>query len=223
MGLSAWRLNRSRLKELGQVFLDFIFPRYCQNCERLLKKQEWLFCESCSEKLPRNEAIVFSKNELFFPLKTPFLYEEPLKNAIKALKYQEDIYLIREMGRFFSKFLTLPASFIVCPVPLHPKRLAQRGFNQSLFLAREIFGPNVVKELLVRHKNTRPQAGLSRKEREKNIKEAFRVINPEQVAGKRILLFDDVLTTGATLAECARVLLKAGASQIEVATLTRRG
>ncbi len=212
------------LKKLTNSLLDLIFPRYCFLCKKLLETNENLFCKSCAEKLPRNEVGFLSKDELFLPLKTPFLYEEPLKRAIKALKYKESVHLIREMGRFFRKeFLPLPEEFVVCPVPLHPKRLAQRGFNQTLFLAREIFGQNAVKELLIRHKNTRPLAGLTRQARVKNIKGAFKVTDFALVEGKKILLFDDVLTTGATLAECARVLLKAGAAKIEVATLARRG
>ncbi|MFN3476411.1 MAG: ComF family protein, partial [Candidatus Methylomirabilales bacterium] len=111
------------------------------------------------------------------------------------------------------------------PVPLSPEREKERGFNQSLVLAEALgrrFDVPVERKALVRVRPTRPQEG-NRKAREENVRGAFAVIRPERIAGKRILLIDDVYTTGATVNECAKVLMKAGAQEVAVYTLARIG
>jgi ComF family protein len=117
---------------------------------------------------------------------------------------------------------------VLVPVPLHPKRLRKRGFNQSLLLAREFSQrkgapgvPLVLPRALVRARSTATQAGLSLSEREANIKGAFVVVSPGKIKGMRLLLVDDVLTTGATARACARALMDAGALRVDVLTLAR--
>jgi ComF family protein len=119
----------------------------------------------------------------------------------------------------------LPALDLVVPVPLHPKRLRQRGFNQSGLLAGE-FGRKLkvpVSFDIIRRKNqTQPQTRLNRAERLKNVKGAFEVTDAKRARGRRILLVDDVFTTGTTLSECARTLKKkGGASEVHAITVTR--
>ncbi|WP_456370098.1 ComF family protein [Thermodesulfatator atlanticus] len=109
------------------------------------------------------------------------------------------------------------------PVPLHSLRLQERGFNQSLLLARKVFQNHRVEELLLRQKYTKPQVSLKGKERGQNVKGAFGVRHPERVRGQKVLLFDDVLTTGATVTECAKTLVKNGALEVKVAVLVRAG
>jgi ComF family protein len=113
---------------------------------------------------------------------------------------------------------------LILPVPLHPGRLRQRGFNQSLLLAR-YFGRKHSIPLdftaLQRSRPTPPQTQLSGSQRQTNVRGAFQVRRPEGVSEKRILLIDDVFTTGATVRECAKVLLGAGAKQVDVLTLAR--
>jgi ComF family protein len=113
---------------------------------------------------------------------------------------------------------------VVVPVPLHPKRLRERGFNQSGLLAKEFsrrHGLPVSFDLLIRKKWTEPQTRLNRKERLENVKGAFGLRDASAVPGRRILLIDDVFTTGTTLSECARTLKKGGASEVYVLTVTR--
>ena len=113
---------------------------------------------------------------------------------------------------------------LLLPVPLHIKRLRDRGFNQSLLLAKEMgkkYKLPVNFSLLKRCKFTLTQTGLNKAEREKNIKGAFVVTDKKKVAGENIILIDDVYTTGATINECAKVLLKAGAQKVAVLTLSR--
>jgi ComF family protein len=113
---------------------------------------------------------------------------------------------------------------LIVPVPLHPRRLRQRGFNQSVILAREIVkrcGIAMDFRALRRIVDTESQAGLKKEERRSNIRRAFSIPDPERVRGRRILLVDDVYTTGSTLGECARILLKGGAEAVGALTLAR--
>ena len=113
---------------------------------------------------------------------------------------------------------------LIMPVPLHIKRLRERAFNQSLILARAIAEKYAIPLdfiSLKRHIYTQPQITLGKKDRQANVRGAFQVKNPENTAGGRILLVDDVYTTGSTLNECARVLVQNGAEEVAVLTLAR--
>jgi ComF family protein len=113
---------------------------------------------------------------------------------------------------------------LILSVPLHPRRLRQRGFNQSLLLARRVSRTHSIPldfTALRRTRHTEPQTQLSGSERQKNIRGAFEVRRPELIAEKHILLIDDVFTTGSTVQECAKVLLRADAKQVDVLTLAR--
>ncbi len=114
---------------------------------------------------------------------------------------------------------------LVLPVPLHPKRLKERGFNQSGLLAGELarkIGVPVSFDVIVRKNRTLPQTRLNRKERLKNVRGAFELSGAQGVRGRRVLLVDDVFTTGTTLSECARTLKKkGGASEVHAVTVTR--
>lgn len=117
-----------------------------------------------------------------------------------------------------------PCEFdLLIPIPLHPGRERERGFNQATLLAREVGrarGLRVGHGLVRRIRATEAQSG-GRRAREENVKGAFRVVRPDQVEGRRFLLIDDVLTTGATVNECAKVLIAAGAVEVGVYTLAR--
>src|SRR5262249_8574446 len=118
-------------------------------------------------------------------------------------------------------------SMVMVPVPLHARKLRQRGFNQSEMIARaalkNIGGSRLLlhEEMLERTRETQTQTGLTRHQRRENIRGAFAVTKPEDVQGREVLLVDDVFTTGTTVSECARVLRRAGASKVWVATVAR--
>lgn len=118
----------------------------------------------------------------------------------------------------------VPSGAMLVPVPLHPRRRRERGFNQSELLAREIArrtGTLVVPGALVRRQDTRPQTGLSAAARRANVKDAFAVRQRARIAGRCVVLIDDVFTTGATAQACARVLREAGALDVRLLTLAR--
>jgi ComF family protein len=137
----------------------------------------------------------------------------------------------RSAGRLAETLLEEPAvralvatSDVLVPVPLHPRRLRERGFNQSALLAREIArrtGKATCPDALRRRLDTVPQAGLSAAARRRNVRDAFAVQRRAAVAGRTVVLVDDVLTTGATALACARRLGEAGAREVRLLTVAR--
>lgn len=171
-------------------------------------------CQNCLERPP-----AYQRAWTLFP------YLPPLQDAICAFKYRGKVSLAKPLGALMAHALPaeLDIDFIV-PVPLHPARLRGREFNQSLLLAdqlsRQLKKP-VSASHLIRAQATEPQTTLTRQERLRNLRQAFSVKQPDSFAGRRILLVDDVFTTGTTLNECAKVLLKAGAQSVFALTLAR--
>jgi ComF family protein len=174
-------------------------------------------CEDCLRKRPVYKAAG-----------APYVYDGPLMTAIHRFKYGGKSYLADSLGPLLSEFaktwVNKPDGFLTVPVPLHKKRLRERGFNQSLLLAKHVAG-ELHTELdflsLRRIRYTLPQTGLGREERRKNVRGAFMIENPGALKDKPILLVDDVATTGNTLNECSRVLKKAGCKDIFCLVLAR--
>jgi ComF family protein len=155
------------------------------------------------------------------------MYQGVLAEAIRRFKYQGDINLAGPLSWFWNK-INLEDLFFeaIIPVPLHPARLRERGFNQALLLGKtlgKIHSKMVLAGALQRIRNTIPQVQLDHSERERNVRGAFAVRKQQEIMDKRLLLVDDVFTTGATVNECARVLKKSGAKEIIVLTLARVG
>jgi ComF family protein len=152
-------------------------------------------------------------------------YVSPLREAIHLFKYGRKVALAAPLSRLIIDQFPACESFdMVIPVPLHIDRLREREFNQSLLLADRIghhFGLRVSCTALVRIRPSPQQTALRRKERLKNLRGVFTVPHPPSISGKRILLIDDVLTTGTTVNECAKALRKAGSSDVYVLTLGR--
>lgn len=149
------------------------------------------------------------------------LYEGALAEAINQLKFHGVKRFSKPLGRLLLS-LELPEVDAILAVPLSIKRLKERGFNQSLLIARVISKGLKVPLLmgtLLKKKETPPQVGLSEKERLSNLKGAFEVRG--NIKGLRLLLVDDVMTTGATIAECSRELIKSGAKEVIALTLAR--
>jgi len=155
-------------------------------------------------------------------------YETIILHAIHQFKYGSNISIGALLASFMADFSFPDVDFtdysLIIPVPLHIKRLRQRGFNQSLILAHALakkWQIPVNFSLLKRHKFTLTQTGLNKTERKQNIKGAFEVSNKKNIVGENVILVDDVYTTGATINECAKTLTKAGAQKVTVLTLAR--
>jgi len=155
------------------------------------------------------------------------LYDGPIREAIHALKYEGKSFLAKPLVGLLNRaypFMDYGSYDLLVPVPLHPKRLRERGFNQALVLARAIGrreGVPCTGFVLRKTRPSAPQIHLSPEERQKNVKGSFAVADPAKVRGKRVLLIDDVMTTGSTVNECARELSKAGAARVDVFTMAR--
>jgi ComF family protein len=163
-------------------------------------------------------------------------YDGGLRELIHLLKYQQVRPAAGALGGMLAEatagldscWAQPQPPVAVVPVPLHARKLRQRGFNQSELIVREalkIAGRNgrlaLRSGVLERRRETQSQTGLTRHQRRENIRGAFIVVTPEQIVGRDVLVVDDVFTTGTTVWECARVLLRAGASKIYVATVAR--
>ena len=160
-----------------------------------------------------------------------------MRDGIHALKYERITPAARRLGRMLASAIAqlhgeAPGEMLVIPVPLHRRRAAERGFNQTRLLARHALEalrrmhPEwrltlASRTLVVRTRNTESQAGLSPRQRRINLRRAFRVTAPEAIAGKHVLVVDDILTTGATARAAALALRQAGAESVWVATLAR--
>ena len=222
---------------------DFIFPRKCCGCEKHLADLPGLICEPCLNSIPvrANPFCVICKQDLT-PAETPshacqrelysvyslWDYENAVPAIIHKFKYENK----KSLGRLISHKLHLNFSCVsdaievnsVIPVPLHPARKRERGFNQSEVLAEILSNLLQVKLILrtiARHRNTKDQTTLDANQRLQNVSNAFNVKNREVIRGKSILLVDDVITTGATLSECARVLKESGACRVSACTLAK--
>jgi ComF family protein len=150
----------------------------------------------------------------------------PLKVVLHRYKYGREVSLAGPLGHLLTERspLAVNAYDLIVPVPLHLARLRWRGFNQSHFLARRLahgHSARVDPFSLQRVRPTDPQVQLNERQRRHNVRNAFCVVRPERVHRRTILLVDDVYTTGATANECSRVLLRAGARQVDVLVLAR--
>jgi ComF family protein len=226
----------SSVRFLLKSLADFVYPPICYGCDT--EVDEGLVCESCRLALFTHELAACPKchrpctrtAETCGQCETPFslsrvralgLYAPPFDKLVQAFKYSGKTKVGELLGRALAALVeqdeVLSAADAVCPVPLHPSRLRERGFNQSLLLAAAISMSNHIPlvECLTRIRNTPTQTRKTKREdRLKNLERAFRIRPDANLAGKRVLLVDDVMTTGATLDQAARELLKGGAASV---------
>jgi len=235
------------MKLLIETLLDLVYPppAHCVVCGGMLEEGERDVCHRCFRTIEYIEEPVCRKcgkpllhtqfpqycydcvtmEHCFTRGASVGVFDGTLKQLIFNFKFKGKKRLAGLLsGLLIEKLETLnwPAVECVVPVPLSRKRLSQRGFNQVHLLAKPVakaLNCKLVADNLVKVKNTRLQRELSRGERLKNLKDSFRVKNPKQFKAKRILLVDDIFTTGATVDECSRVLLESGAREVYVLTL----
>ena len=224
------------LSTIKEFFFDILFPPLCLGCGRTSgrKGQKWL-CEACERLIPLHDTFFCSTCEARLPdakkichADAPFLLaaatdykHEPVKRLLWQLKYRKLAVAAEPVAELLSAYrarLNLPLhEYALTPVPLHGKRLRERGFNQAELIARKLSAraPVAVEPFLVRVRHTPPQVeARDRRAREENMRGAFAVRPGATVRGMRIVLFDDVCTTGATLREAARTLKAAGAKTV---------
>lgn len=224
---------------------DILFPKFCLGCSL----SGVYFCHFCIKKLKlvNKDICISCRKSSYYGLthlqclkKFPvdgvisfFLYDNFFKKIIKDIKYKGAYEIWREFIRavptsIFQKinfYKTLSEALILQPIPLHQKKLKERGFNQAILLANFFnqFLNFPIGNFLERKKETFPQAQMkTKKERYFNIRGSFKPLNKEKIVAKNFILVDDVVTTGNTLKEAAKVLKKAGAKKVYALVLARK-
>lgn len=227
---------RRMVRQLPGAALELLFPLSCLGCQREGK----VLCASCADDLPTLKPpfchICAQPNApatchwclesppSFDGLRAPYQMEGIVKDAIHNLKYRGLKAAAPELADLLAHYVEehpMPGDILV-PVPLHPRRLRSRGYNQSALLAKELakrIGVDMDERLLTRAKNTPPQVSASREGRRENVQGSFRCNGP--VDGQAVILVDDVATTGSTLSACAAALKTAGASSVWCLVLAR--
>ena len=210
-------------------------PFFCPACWDELSPVPPPVCPRCVRPFGSPEALAASPDHACRHCRTDppdldqaiaaGLFEGPLRDAIHVYKYRPLMALGGPLaGWMTDRVRKVERLDVVMPVPLHASRLRKRGFNQALLLARGASGSYrvpLVYDNLLRVRPTRPQVELSGRERAANVAGAFALKRPDEVREKRVLLVDDVLTTGATMNECSRALREAGAEAVVALTLAR--
>ena len=238
-------------KEIKQYFISLIrliYPSYCIFCDNALRLNECYSCHACISKFPALNSNVCRKCGMeLAPYAPPqsrcascrdiktyydhgvsfFRYENEIKTLLQHVKFSKKSWYLKILKTALSNAkLPMPLSEYDCivPVPLEKNRLRDREFNQSEIIAKMIVQTKEkksVKSILQKTKSTPPQSSLHRNERFYNLDKAFRVKNRADILGKKILVVDDVVTTGATINECARSLKEMGAKQVDFFSLAR--
>ena len=215
---------------------DFILPRFCCSCRTKLDSNQDTMCGDCISKIQRSTASrlqreyerKFSDKKIISEFYSPFVFEKDkeLQYAIHALKYNKNfrvgIFLGKVLADEIKKNITTWNFDLIIPIPLHHLKKAERGYNQSFYIAkgvRKILNIKVSDRIVKRIKYTESQTTMNISEREENIYGAFKVKLKNSISGKNILLIDDVITTGATISECGKILLEAGANRIYAASI----
>ena len=241
----------AHVRQLWDGFLNLLFPAtccgcgaaaarpgFCPRCRAAIRTPRAPLCSVCG--VPFGTAAG-EDHRCGRCLRRPFgfgraracaLYDaadtaqHPLKMVLQRYKYNREVGLALPLAQLLSERCPVPvgAYEVIMPVPLHVARLRWRGFNQAQLLLKPLArrsGVRVDALSLERVRPTRPQVELTETERRRNVTKAFRVTRPERVRGRRILLVDDVYTTGATVDECSRTLRRAGAATVDVLVLAR--
>lgn len=241
---------KNALRGFGSGLLDLFLPRRCAGCrdawmhsgagfwcERCLAELPWIthpLCPRCGRPYSKSGASIdhacgdcLLSAYPFDSARSATLYSGVIRDRIHQFKFGGQLEWAPALTELLADAWTkaaLPHVQLILPVPLHPKRLRERGFNQSGILAKALgkrFGVPFAFDLLQRGRWTEPQTRLSRADRLTNVRGAFQVTDGSRVEGRTIVLVDDVFTTGATLSECATTLKASGAKSVHVLTVAR--
>jgi ComF family protein len=232
----------------ARAALDFVLPPRCLSCRGRVEDQGTL-CAECWKGLTLLDEPCCFRCGYPFPYRMPedslcpscirrlpafdraravFRYDDASRAMILAFKHSDEIHGAPVYGQWLARAgaALLDEADLIAPVPLHPRRLLRRRYNQAGLLAQAAgrrAGKPVAVDLLSRRRHTASQAQKSPSARQRNVQGAFAVRRrwKDRVQGKRVVMVDDVLTTGATVEECARVLRRAGAGAVDVLTLAR--
>ena len=224
----------------NNIFLDFFrlfYPKYCACCGNVLVTSEDVLCLKCIENLPKTNFHLQTNNpveeklmgRVKFERATAFCFfkkEGSIQHLIHELKYKNYKQIGIKLGYLMGCNIIGDPTFnsidVIVPIPIHPKKQQKRGYNQSEQIGiglQQAMNKPLDTSSFVRIYQTDTQTKKSRYERWKNVEEIFKVVNPEMLQNKHILLIDDVITTGATLESAANCLLQTAGTKISIACL----
>lgn len=212
-----------------EVLLDLIFPPKCVFCGRLLRRGEDGICARCQEHLPWCVGPEAEQSMEFISLcASPLWYQDEVRESFHRYKFKGSRGYAKVYGRLMAQCVRdhLAGRYdLITWVPLSEQRRKSRGYDQAMLLAEAaaLELGDVAAETLTKVRETGAQSGLGKDDsaRRANVLGAYRPTDPELIAGQRVLLMDDVVTTGSTLSECARTLRTAGAADVVCVTLAR--
>lgn len=216
-----------------EAFIRLFYPAACEVCRTPLDLEERILCRRCAGDLealawPMDEALVNEPFEHLDHVWTVYAYASPVKELLHGVKYARKDYLLKAFrDRAIRLAQAVTSDFwysAILPIPIDRMKLMQRHFNQAEILAAMLkpwLTPPVERSLLVKHRSIPSQTSLSRRERAINVYGAFKLRCPSKVRGGSFLLLDDVLTTGATANEAARLLKLRGAKRVDFLALSK--
>lgn len=216
---------------LLETVLDFIFPPVCGFCGKM---GEGNLCAKCRKNIIHSNGYF---NQLdFYQGKDTFIdehfylfsYSELIREKILQYKFDDRAYLANTIYEFFMNneklYGFLKKYDIMIPIPISSSRKRERGYNQSEILARKISkmaGIPIEMQVLKKEKHNQPQSSLNKQQRRENVKNVYKVQNELKIQDKKILLFDDIYTTGSTANECARILKIANCQMVGILTIAK--
>ena len=211
-----------------EFFLKLIYPNVCGLCEKI--NNEYI-CNECKLKLDKLDITKIEEysNRYFSQHAYIYKYDKEIRSLLLNYKFNEKSYLYKTIAKLIlenEKICKFMEEFdFIVPVPLHKKKLNQRGYNQCELVLKEvkknIKGIEFKTNVLIKIKNTVAQSTLSKQEREQNIKQVYKVKDIKNIEGRKILIFDDIYTTGNTANECAKVLMENNAKSVGIFTFAK--
>lgn len=209
---------------------NIIFPQCCLICGKLINK---ILCADCKKELYEQAVFKIENNknkELYFRKHIYiFLYKDKIRKLILDYKFNDKSYLYKLFSKIIIKNKKICGILkkydIIIPVPIHKKRKKQRGYNQSELIAKEIssniqnieYQNNIIQKV----KNTLPQSYLNKLQRKTNVQNVYKLINKEKINNKKIIIFDDIYTTGSTVNAISKILKENGAKEIIILTIAK--
>jgi len=220
-------------------FFNLILPNSCISCNKLLEKEERYICNKCFLQLKLTDYHLDKCNELYVKLfkktdiKMAFSYlfyvkDNPIQELIHSMKYKNRYKIAIYLGELYGKILKIDLNYIhfdlIIPIPLHNNRKKTRGYNQAEYICEGLnkyLNSTIDTKSIIRKKNTNSLTLKDSEDREKEIKNAFEILKPENLKDKNILLVDDIITTGSTISECANEIKKNVPCNIYVCSIAR--
>lgn len=207
--------------------VNLIYPNVCGICDKISKEDLCKKCENELNNIAKNEIDIY-RNKNFRKHLYIFKYDGIIRKRLISYKFNDKPYIYKSFIKFFLKNKKicrfLKSYDIIIPVPIHYFRKVDRGYNQSELIAKKLakkLGLECEKNVLIKLKNNKPQSTESRLRRTENVLDVYCIRNKEKIINKKIILFDDIYTTGSTVNECAKMLIQSGAKEVDVFTLAK--